>query len=205
MKVGFGKGWGAAFAGLAVLALNASCLPAQSGGAFASTGIVAKDGKGVPYLVRHLPVSSFPSLPAAIAAELNERGCLIPQTYQAHGPENVIHGSFSHAGSNDWAALCSVHGTVNLLVFFNGEEQSPTVVATAQETSRLQWNGSSMKMEFAWGIDVASPELVHEAQTGMHRRPARLDHDAIADSIIDGPILYRFYTGSAWKLLDTTD
>ena len=130
---------------------------------------------------------------------------MIPQTYEAHGPENVIHGSFRRAGEKDWAVLCSVHGTVSLLVFFDGAAESPEVLATAAETSRLELNNASGKMEFDWGIDVATPELVHQAQTQMRHRPARADHDSIADSIIDGATVYRFYTGTAWTTVETSD
>jgi len=147
-------------------------------------------------------------LPAAVAAELNRRGCLIPQTYEAHGPENVIHGSFKRAGEKDWAALCSVHGTVSLLVFFDGTEASPEVLLSAAETARLgptPASGLLGMLAFDWGIDVATPETVHEAQSQMRRRPARLDHDAIADANVDGPTIYRFYTGNAWKMIETSD
>lgn len=173
--------------------------------AFSTSGLVTVNGQSRPYKVEHLPASSFPALPAAIAAELNRRECLIPQTYQAHGPENVIHGSFRRAGEIDWAALCSAHGTVSLLVFFDGAADSPAVLATAAETSRLQLNNASGKLEFDWGIDVASPELVHEAQSQMRRRPPKPDHDAIADSIIDGAMVYHFYAGSSWTTVETSD
>ncbi|MGB6830098.1 MAG: hypothetical protein WBE41_18775, partial [Terracidiphilus sp.] len=62
--------------------------------AFSNSGTVTVNGQPRQYMVEHLPASSFPALPAGVAAELNRRGCLIPQTYEAHGPENVIHGSF---------------------------------------------------------------------------------------------------------------
>jgi hypothetical protein len=186
-----------------------AALKAQTSGAamdaFSSSGQVAVNGQTRPYKVDHLPASSFPALPAVVAAELNRRGCLIPQTYEAHGPENVIHGSFRRAGEKDWAVLCSVRGTVSLLVFFDGGEASPEVLATAAETSRLELNNRSGKLEFDWGIDVATPELVHEAQSQMQHRPARPNHDAIADSIIDGPTVYRFYAGNAWTSLETSD
>jgi hypothetical protein len=177
----------------------------QSIDAFSSEGQVVVNGKQTPYLVRHLPASSFPALSAAVAEDLVQRGCLIPQTYEAHGPENVIHGSFSRAGSKEWAVLCSVRGPVSLLVFFQGAESSPTVLSTVAETARLEWNGASQKMEFDWGIDTATPELVHEAQSGMRRRPAKPDHDAIASSVVNGETVFRFYTGSAWTFVDTTD
>jgi hypothetical protein len=173
--------------------------------AFSNQGTVTVNGKAMPYQVEHLPASSFPTLPTAVAAELNRRGCLIPQTYEAHGPENVIHGSFKRPGEKDWAVLCSVHGSVSLLVFFEGATENPAVLATAAETSRLEWDNASGKLEFDWGIDVATPELVHEAQSQMRRRPPKADHDAIADSIIDGPTVYRFYAGNTWTTVETSD
>ena len=170
-----------------------------------ASGQVTVDGRPTPYIVRHLPVNAFPQLPAAVADALTRRGCLIPQTYEAHGPENVIHGNFRRSGEKDWAALCSVHGTVTLLVFFDGEATNPAVLATAAETERLEAHGASGVLGFDWGIDVASPELVHEAQAGMRHRPARLDHDAVADSMIDGVTVYHFYAGNAWTVVETSD
>ena len=61
------------------------------------------------------PVSSFPELPAEGQDLLNQRGCMIPQTYAAHHPENVVHASLERAGSSDWAVLCSTKGKVPLL------------------------------------------------------------------------------------------
>ena len=59
------------------------------------------EGRLTPFLIRHLPVSSFPQLPANVAGALNQRGCMIPQTYEAHGPENVVHASLERAASSD--------------------------------------------------------------------------------------------------------
>jgi hypothetical protein len=181
---------------------------AQSPDAFSTSGQIAVNGYTMGYSVRHLPVSSFPALPAPVAAELNRRGCLIPQTFEAHGPENVIHGSFKRPGEKDWAALCSVRGTVSLLVFFEGAAANPEVLVTAAEVKRLGPTPASGVLAapgFAWGIDAASPEQVHEAQAGMRHRPARLDHDAVADSMIDGVTVYHFYAGNAWTVVDTRD
>jgi hypothetical protein len=187
------------------VALKAQGPELQPIDAFSTSGQVTVNGQTRPYKVEHLPASSFPALPTAVAAELNRRGCLIPQTYEAHGPENVIHGSFKRPGEKDWAVLCSVHGTVYLLVFFDGAAASPEVLSTAAETSRLELSNASGKMEFDWGIDVATPELVHETQSEMRRRPAKADHDAIADSMIDGATVYRFYAGNGWTTVETSD
>src|SRR5208282_2691169 len=108
-------------------------------------------------------------------------------------------------GSSDWAVLCSVNGAVSLLVFLATSKGEPTVLATVPETSRLQAHGSSGVLGFNWAIDPASPERVHEAQLGMRHAPPRIDHDALADSVIEGKTVYRFYVHSTWTILDTED
>ena len=171
------------------------------------SGQIVVDGHSTPYLIRHLPVSSFPVLPAAIQELLNRRGCLIPQTYEAYHPENVVHASLERAGSSDWAVLCSTEGTVSLLVFFGSRSASaqPLVLVTALETERLQAHDASGALGFNWGIDPASPQQVHEAQAGLEQRPARLDHDALADSIVERRTVYHFYAKDVWTLVEMPD
>ena len=169
------------------------------------SGKILIDGHSTPYLIRHLPVSSFPGLPTAIQDQLNLHGCLIPQTYEAHQPENVVHASLARPGSSDWAVLCSAKGTVYLLVFFGGGTSPPATLASAPETERLQAHDASGVLGFNWGIDPASPEQVHEAQSGMEHRPSRLDHDALADTLVDHHTVYHFYLNTAWIVLDLLD
>ena len=170
-----------------------------------ASGQITIAGRSTPYLIRHLPVNAFPQLPPAVQDTLTRRGCLIPQTYEAHGPENVVHASLEQSGSSDWAVLCSTNGAVSLLVFFAGSNGEPMVLAIAPETERLQSHGSSNVLGFNWGIDPASPEEIHEAQQGMRHPPPRLDHDALADSVIDDRTIYHFYSKGDWTLIDTQD
>jgi hypothetical protein len=165
------------------------------------SGHIAVAGHPTPYLIRRLPVSSFPELPAGVQELLNRRGCLIPQTYAAHHPENVIHASLQRAGSSDWAVLCSAEGTVSLLVFFSSAPAGPAVLASAHETQRLQAHDPTGVLGFNWGIDPASPAQVREAQIGMEPRPLRLDHDALADSVVESHTVYHFYAKSTWTLV----
>ena len=175
----------------------------QDSSSLVESGHVDVAGHSASYLIRHLPVSSFPQLPPAVQELLNRRGCLIPQTYEAHAPENVVHASLERHGSSDWAVLCSVNGTVSLLVFFSSSNSNPVVLATSAETDRLQSHGSSGVLGFNWGIDPASPDQVHQAQVGMRILPPRLDHDALADSVIDGKTVYHLYSKNTWALVDT--
>ena len=169
-----------------------------------SSGQVTVDGRPTPYLIRHLPINAFPQLPAAVEDALVRRGCKIPQTYEARQPENVVNASLERHGSSDWAVLCSVDGTVSLLVFF-ASGGDPMVVASEPETDRLQAHGATNVLGFNWGIDPAHPETVHEAQFGMSHPPPRLDHDALADSVIDRRTIYRVFAKGAWTVIDTRD
>ena len=199
---------GAVFAlGMSPVLSQEALIPAQTKtAALTEQGQVMVAGRATPYSIRHLPVSSFPALPEGVAGVLNRRGCTIPQTYQARRPENVVHASLEHAGSSDWAVLCSVEGTVSLLVFFDGSgetrEQQAMVLVTAHEKERLQAHPGSLVLGFNWGIDPASPQQVHDAQNGMAKRPAWVDHDSLADSVVYQGTVYHFYSKSAWTLLE---
>lgn len=193
--------WLGALFGCCVLALAQSPPLAQLN----ETGQIAIDGRATPYLIRRLPVSSFPALPAALASLLNRRGCLIPQTYQAYGPENVVHASLERAGTSDWAVLCSSGGTVSLLVYFTSAPTELHLLAAAPETERLQAHGPDGILGFDWGIDSASPQQVHDAQAGLDPRPPLVDHDALAEAIINGETVYHFYSKDAWTELETPD
>jgi hypothetical protein len=166
------------------------------------TGHLSIGGRTASYVIHRLPPSSFPDLPPAISDLLDRRGCLVPQTYEAHHPENVVHASLEHPGSVDWAVLCSVKGNVSLMVFFASAPEHPTILATTPENERLQMHDLSGMLGFNWAIDPASPLRVHQAQSAMQHRPPRLDHDALADSVIDRRTLFHFYAGDKWTLVD---
>jgi hypothetical protein len=191
------------------LACACALIPAQqqqpTPAQLTESGHILVAGHPTPYLIRHLPVSSFPELPAGVQALLNRRGCTIPQTYAAHHPENVIHASLERAGSSDWAVLCSTQGTVSLLVFFSSAPTQLAVLASAPEAQRLQTYDPTGVLGFNWGIDPASPLQVREAQTGMEHLPPRLDHDALADSVVEHRTVYHFYARSAWTLVAMPD
>jgi hypothetical protein len=175
---------------------------AQQDPALISTGQVMIGGRAVTYQVRHLPLSSFPELPETVVEQLSVRECLIPQTYEARRPENVVHASLQSPGSSDWAVLCSAHGIVSLVVFFGSAPSQPMTLSTAAESQRVQAHYANPVLGFDWGIDPASPDRVREAQIGLNPRPHRLDHDALADSVVDRTTLYHYFEQGSWHLVD---
>jgi hypothetical protein len=165
-------------------------------------GNVTMGGRQVAYLIRRLPVSSFPELPAAVSDILTQKSCSIPQTYQAHHPENVVRASLEQSGSSDWAVLCAAQGTVSLLVFFASDPEHPAVLTSAAEKQLLQVHDLSGVMGFGWGIDPASPRQVRDAQTAMEHRPPLLDHDALTDTVINQRTVYHYFAKNAWTTLE---
>jgi len=198
------RGAGLKRRGLLWICLCCACaaLPAQQPPQLDESGQIVVDGRPTPYLIRRLPVSSFPELPPLFRDQLTRRGCLIPQTYQAHQPENVVRASFERSGSADWAVLCSAEGTVSLLVYFASVPDALLVLASAPETNRLQAHDATGILGFNWGIDPASPVQIHQAQASMEHRPPLVDHDALADTTLDRRTVYRFYSRNIWTLLD---
>jgi hypothetical protein len=191
--------------GLSQMAAQNSFPQSDPSSQFDSTGQATIDGRSVSYLVRHLPPSSFSQLPLPILDKLTSRGCLVPQTYAAHQPENVVHASLERPGSSDWAVLCSVSGTVSLLVFLSSGNGDPVALATAQETARLQSHGGSDVFGFSWAIDAATPEQVHQAQISMRNLPPRPDHDALADSTVEHATIYHYFSEKGWIVISTQD
>lgn len=165
-------------------------------------GTVDVNGKSTKYLIRRLPVSSFTELPSLIAAELEKRDCMIPQSYQAHRAENVVHGSFEGEGTSDWAALCSASGKVRLLIFFASAPGVPLTLDEADEKTLLEAHDLSGVFGFDWGLDAATPQQVHQAQAGMEHRPAAPAHDAVALVWLDHRTRYRLYEKQRWVELD---
>src|SRR5689334_18492660 len=69
--------------------------------------------------VVRLSPAAFPELPKNLRAELQRRGCKIPQLPMVRGRQNVIKGQFAKPGQTDWAVLCSIERVSSILVFWN--------------------------------------------------------------------------------------
>lgn len=156
-------------------------------------------GRTQSYRIRLLPVAAFPQTPSGVAAELVRRGCLIPQSFEAQGPENLIHGAFREAGSDDWAALCSQGGWTTLYVFFAGAYNAPVALRRQADTVWLGAEPGSAVCGSAWGI--ATRRLADLRASRSIERPAALDHDAIDDARLEQSVTVRYYTAGRWLVL----
>jgi hypothetical protein len=147
----------------------------------------------VAYRIRLLPVSSFPQLPAPVSEQLVQKGCLIPQTYEAREPENVIHGSFEKKGSVDWAALCSVSGITTLYVFFQSDLARPIALRHQPDN---EWLGVEWSLDYgsAWGIARRPPRLIQPKDNA--------DHDGIEDAFVEHSSTIHYFQNGHWTTRD---
>ncbi|HWF09480.1 MAG TPA: hypothetical protein VG297_13515 [Bryobacteraceae bacterium] len=147
------------------------------------------------YRIRLLPVSSFPQLPTPVAQQLAQRGCMIPQTYEAREPENVIQGSFEKKGSDDWAALCSVNRVTTLYVFFQSDIANPIALRHQPDS---EWLGVEWSLDYgsAWGIASHPARLMRPKDSA--------DHDGIDDAFVEKSTSIRYFENGRWTTRDAS-
>ena len=155
------------------------------------------------YAFRMLPPASFTEVPAAIRSDLQKRHCLIPQTYEAHSPENVIHGAFREKGSSDWAALCSQNGTTTLLIYWDGSATKPAEMAAQLDTDTADPHNETNLLGYARGIDPATPKSISE--TIVNKPYGPFDHDGIRDAHIEKSSVIHYFKGGTWMTLAATE
>jgi hypothetical protein len=88
---------------------------------------------------------------------------------------------------------------------FASAPESPFTLASSPETQRLQQHDASGVLGFNWGIDAAAPDKIRETQRGMKPRPAKLDHDAVADETVERKTIYRYFANGDWSKVGTGD
>jgi hypothetical protein len=149
----------------------------------------------VAYRIRLLPVSSFPQLPAPVSQQLVQKGCLIPQTYEAREPENVIHGSFEKKGSDDWATLCSVNRVTTLYVFFQSNLANPIPLRHQPDS---EWLGVEWSLDYgsAWGIATHPARLLQPKDSA--------DHDGIDDAFVEKSTSIHYFENGRWTTRDVS-
>ncbi|HYL35679.1 MAG TPA: hypothetical protein VEV17_07195 [Bryobacteraceae bacterium] len=142
--------------------------------------------------VKRLAPAAFPELPKNVAAELNRRGCIIPQPY----PEkraNVIRGAFKKPGQTDWAVLCAAGEFSSILVFWNGSERDPAEAA--------KWREPDENAVYDFFIRPVGRKfiLIHYKAYGGPKPPP-IDHQGIESGGEKASEVLYYYRGEWLKL-----
>jgi hypothetical protein len=152
-----------------------------------------------------LPPDAFPDLPASIRAELERRGCTVPQTYAISIPHNVIRGRFISAGRTDWAVLCSNRSESSVLVFESPDGRLVAELAKSSDAGYLQGVGAR-EIGFSRSIGVASQrEILDEYEHHGGPHPRSLTHDGIDDAFIEKASGVHYWDDGEWLTLVGSD
>jgi len=150
-------------------------------------------------VLRLSPVA-FPDLPKNLLADLQHRGCLVPQVPPAKQRHNVIKGEFSKRGQTDWAILCSVEGVSSILVFWNGSASSPARIGEAKDVDFLQDSGTG----FVYSREITPVDrdyTLRHYQTYGGPKPPPVDHQGINDAFVQkGSVILYFYRQQWFRL-----
>jgi hypothetical protein len=131
--------------------------------------------------VVRLSPTAFPELPKNLLAELQRRGCTIPQLSNMEGRQNVIKGEFAKPGQTDWAVLCSIGRISSIRVFWNASAINPGRIAEMKDIDRLQGAGGD-KIVYSRAITPVGKAAIMKYHAGFGGpQPPPIDHQGIDD------------------------
>jgi hypothetical protein len=150
---------------------------------------------------RRLAPSEFSDLPQPVRAELDRRGCSIPQAYTGGPPHNVVRGAFRSAGQHDVAVLCSRARTSAILIFWGGDPRSASEIAAQPDANFLQ-EVAPGRIGFSRAIAAASPESIRQrSRRYADPLPPSVAHDGIHDAFIEKASVVWYWHEGKWLQL----
>jgi hypothetical protein len=158
--------------------------------------------------IRRLAPSAFPHLAKSVQRDLEARQCRVPQPWGERGA-NVIHGAFTGARVSEWAILCSLRDTSQILIYRIGPRRAARLVDSLLPAADVDW------MQGVGGNLFAYSRLLHTVPLRMtrawrtdvdgHAIPQPVDHDGI-EQIFVGKGAEAFYDAAGrWHRRVTAD
>jgi hypothetical protein len=171
----------------------------------ASGPVVAQDWAGADAATIRLKPSAFKNIPAAVRAELDRRGCTVPQPYGAKRPANVVCGRFASGKQMDWAALCSRERISVILVFRGGSTTDVAELAREPDVNFLQGIGDGI-IGYSRSLGVADAQYIRRHYIpGSGPLLPPLDHEGINDIFVGKGSVVRYWSGGRWLQLGGAD
>jgi hypothetical protein len=179
------------------MALPAACLLAAA----ENPKPVSADG------VNWLAPSAFPGLPPSIVADLESRGCTVPQTYISPEPNNVIRGQFYRPGQHDWAVLCSKSGSSTILVYPTGSPSDVEALADPVPDAHRILDIGNGRIGFNRSIGtIGGPQIIWGYETYREGpKPPPIDHNGINDAIAEKTSTVLYWYAGEWLRLAGAD
>jgi hypothetical protein len=155
--------------------------------------------------VVRLSPAAFPELPKNLMAELQRRGCTIPQVPMVDGRQNVIRGEFAKQGQTDWAVLCSVDRVSSVLIFWGASDVHPAEIEKVKDIDRLQgWGGD--KIVYSRQITPVGEKYIVERYNAYGgEKPPPTDHQGIDDAFVGKASVVLYSYRGKWLHLSGAD
>ena len=150
----------------------------------------------------YYPPEKFSGVPAWVVAELNARGCSIPQALHFRkGPHNLIRGEFVLKGQADWAALCSKNGKSSIVLLSTNKEKCTQELPVTGDSAYVQ-QVSSNQQAFSRLISTATSKEI--TPYAMQDSPG-FDHDGIIDEFAEKASSIIYCREGTWVELQAVD
>ncbi|MBC7772268.1 MAG: hypothetical protein H7210_07230 [Pyrinomonadaceae bacterium] len=162
--------------------------------------------------VYRFPPDSFPDLPKAVRDSLVNRGCQIPTP----GPHraNVITGAFTAKGAVEWAVLCSVRDTSQILIMNASTGTVVDSLKRSRDSGWIQGNGNNTWLfsRFISVVPMSQLNVVPADTTSDDGvvyygafLPKPIDHDGINQAFIDKASTTFYFAQGRWIGVGASD
>jgi len=160
--------------------------------------------------VRRFPPDSFPDLSKPVSDTLVGRGCLIPTPgYRA----NVITGAFTAKDIVQWAVVCSVNDTSQILVL---DAKNGVVLDSLGRSPDVNWiqsnvNSTWLFSRFISTVPMSRLNIVPIDTTGEDVLyygavlPKPIDHDGIDEAFLDKASETYYFAQRKWFMVSSSD
>lgn len=150
----------------------------------------------------YYPPAKFSDAPAWVIAELNARGCRIPQApHFKKERHNVIRGEFVAKGQVDWAALCSTNGKSSIVLLSTSKKKCTQELAVVDDSAYVQQVDSN-RHAFSRLISTATSSEI--ARYVMRNSPG-FDHEGIIDEFAEKASTIFYCREGKWVELQGAD
>jgi hypothetical protein len=154
--------------------------------------------------VVRLAPSAFKALPTTVRADLDRRGCRIPQVADEPEPTNVITGNFLGRDSNDWTILCSVNRVSRVLVYSSDSRTVVDSLFEAPDRNFLQ-TMSGGRIGFSRMISKATSKRIRAAAARYKTPTGPISHDGIEIAFVDKASSIYYWNGKRWMEFAASD
>lgn len=149
--------------------------------------------------VTYLAPGAFEDIPPRVRAQLEVRGCRIPQAWGNAAPHNVVSGRFASPDQIDWAALCSVDGASRVVILWGGPASCPNVFSASPDAGFTSPEGTGF---FSRGITAVPASRVQDPRYWSQPEDGSppSGHDALSDAYYEVEATAYYCHGGRWTL-----